>query len=97
MSGWSKLEKHIKKIDPQIPILKFFVLPEMAFSEYHTWLTEKRQDNDLESRIHKTGWEIQKAAQKADFIIINHIEENTDHLHQISKTIVDHISEFIKL
>ena len=96
MSGWFKAEKHISKINQNVFVLKFFVLPDMNFSEYKNWLIKKRNDNDLDSRLHKTGWEIQKAPKKTDFIIINHIEENTDSLTKTAQTIIDQITGLLK-
>jgi guanylate kinase len=96
MSGWSKAEKHISKINQNIFVLKIFVLPEMNFSDYQNWLVEKRNDNDLESRLHKTGWELKKAPKKADFIITNRIEKDTDSLTRTAQTIIDQLTDLLK-
>jgi len=96
MSGWSKLIKYIASLENKnILIIKFFVLPDMSFLEYINWLKEKRANEDIESRINKSGWEIKKAPIKSDFIIINHIEENTDSLTKTAKTVVDQLFKFI--
>ena len=96
MSGWSKAEKYISTNHSNIFILKIFVIPDMNFSDYKKWLIEKRSDNDLESRLNKTGWELKKAPKKSDFIIINHIEENTDSLTRTAQTIINQITDLLK-
>lgn len=96
MSGWAKTERHISKVNPNIFVLKIFILPEMNFSDYKKWLVEKRSDNDLESRLKKTGWEIKKAPKKADFIITNRIEENTNSLNLTAQTIINQITDLLK-
>ena len=96
MSGWSKAEKHISKINQNIFILKIFIIPEMNFSKYQNWLVEKRSDNDLESRLNKTGWELKKAPKKADFIITNRIEKSTDSLTKTAQTIINQITDLLK-
>lgn len=97
ISGWSKIEKYLKTIQNQNTlILKMFVLPEMNFSDYKNWLTEKRNDADLESRIHKTGWELKKAPKKSDILIINQFHEGNNSLEEISQNIIHQISEILK-
>jgi len=96
MSGWSKAEKHISKINQNIFVLKIFIIPEMNFSEYQNWLIEKRSDNDLDSRLHKTGWELKKAPKKSDFIIMNRIKKNTDSLTKTAQTIINQITDLLK-
>lgn len=96
MSGWSKTEKYISQANQNIFILKIFVLPEMNFSNYQNWLIKKRSDNDLESRLNKTGWELKKAPKKADFIISNQIKKGTDSLTKTAQTIIDQLTELLK-
>jgi len=96
MSGWSKTEKYISTKQTNIFVLKIFVIPDMNFSDYKNWLIKKRNDNDLEPRLNKTGWELKKAPQKADFIIVNHIEENTDSLTKTAQTIINQLTELLK-
>jgi len=96
MSGWSKAEKYISTKQTNVFVLKIFIIPDMNFSDYKKWLAEKRNDNDLESRLDKTGWELKKAPKKADFIIINHIEENTDSLTRTSQTIISQLTALLK-
>jgi len=93
MSGWSKLEKYIKSANPNILVIKEFIFPDMTISEYVEWLKEKRAGEDLESRINKSGWEIKKAASKADFILTNRIRENIPTLTYLAKTVINQIKE----
>lgn len=98
MSGWNKLEEYINTIkDKKILIIKAFVLPDMSFTEYIDWLKFKRANDDLNSRISKTGWELKNAPQKADFIITNRIRENSPTLTYIAKTIINQLIETAKL
>ncbi len=98
MSGWSKLEEYINTIkDKKVLIIKAFVLPDMSFAEYIDWLKYKRANDDLSSRISKTGWELKNAPQKADFIITNRIRENSPTLTYIAKTIINQLIETAKL
>lgn len=91
MSGWSKLEKYIKSKNLNTLIIKGFIMPDMSLSEYLNWLTEQRISEDLESRINKSGWEIQKAASKADIIITNRIRNNLPTLEYLAKTVINEI------
>lgn len=97
MSGWSKTEKYLKTINQSnILILKMFILPEMNFSDYQNWISKKRNDTDLESRIHKTGWEIQKAPKKTDILIINQFHPGNNSIEETSQNIIDQITEILK-
>lgn len=91
MSGWSKLEKYLKSKNLNILIIKQFIMPDMSISEYINWLTNQRLGEDLESRINKSGWEIQKAAIKADIILTNRIRENIPTLSYLAKTIINQL------
>jgi hypothetical protein len=97
MSGWSKLEKYLKSKNLNILIIKEFIMPDMSISEYIDWLTTNRLGEDLESRINKSGWEIQKAATKANLILTNRIRENVPTLNYIAKTIINQIIETANL
>jgi len=96
MSGWTKAKKHVFKINQNIFVLKIFVLPEMNFFDYQNWLIEKRNDSDLESRLHKTGWELKKAPKKSDFIITNRFEKDTDSLTKTAQTIINQLTDLLK-
>ena len=93
MSGWSKLEKYIKSQNLNVLIIKEFIMPDMSVSEYINWLTTNRLGEDLESRINKSGWEIQKAATKANIILTNRIRENIPTLNYLAKTIINQLIE----
>jgi len=96
MSGWSKTEKYLNTISQsQTLILKVFVLPDMNFSDYQKWLTEKRTNEDIDIRLAKTGWEIKKAPKKADFIVTNRIREDKKFLNLTAKAIINQIAEFL--
>lgn len=97
MSGWSKLEKYIKSKNLNVLIIKEFIMPDMSISEYVNWLTTNRLGEDLESRINKSGWEIQKAAIKADIILTNRIRENIPTLDYVAKTIINEITKIANL
>lgn len=97
MSGWSKLEKYIKSQNLNTLIIKGFIMPDMSLSEYLNWLTQQRINEDLESRINKSGWEIQKAASKADIIITNRIRDNIPTIKYLAKTIINEIIDNSKL
>jgi len=96
MSGWSKLTKYIASLkNKKILIIKAFILPDMSFLEYISWLKEKRANEDLDSRINKTGWEIKKAPVKSDFIIINQIRNDISTLTSTAQTIIDQLLDFL--
>ncbi|MCW1949398.1 MAG: hypothetical protein KIH89_003075 [Candidatus Shapirobacteria bacterium] len=97
MSGWSKLEKYIKSKKLNVLIIKEFIMPDMSVSEYISWLTNNRLGEDLESRINKSGWEIQKAATKANIILTNRIRENIPTLNYIAKTVINQLIETANL
>jgi guanylate kinase len=97
MSGWTKLEKYLKSKNKNILIIKEFIMPDMSISEYVSWLTNQRKEEDLESRINKSGWEIQKAATKADIILTNRIRENVPTLNYLAKTVINQIIEVANL
>lgn len=96
LSGWSKVEKYISHTtETKIFTLKVFVMPDMNFSQYKEWLIQKRSTNDLDSRLNKTGWEIKKAAKKADFIVTNRIRENSQSLTYTAQTIINQITKLL--
>lgn len=97
MSGWSKLEKYIKSKNLNVLIIKEFIMPDMSVSEYINWLTTNRLGEDLESRINKSGWEIQKAATKANIILTNRIRENIPTLTYLAKTVINQLIEISNL
>jgi len=97
MSGWSKLEKYIKSKNLNVLIIKEFIMPDMSVSEYINWLTANRLGEDLESRINKSGWEIQKAATKANIILTNRIRENVPTLNYVAKTVINQLIETANL
>lgn len=97
MSGWSKAEKYISTISQtNIFVLKIFVMPDMNFADYKDWLSQKRNDSDLNSRLDKTGWELKKAPKKADFIVTNRIRENSQSLTYTAQTIINQITDLLK-
>lgn len=96
ISGWSKIEKYLNTITQnEIFTLKIFVLPDMNFSEYQNWLSQKRPIEEIPSRLAKTGWELKKAPKKADFIVTNRIREDKKYLNLVAKTIINQISEVL--
>lgn len=96
MSGWSKTEKYLNTITQnQIFTIKVFVLPDMNFTEYQNWLDQKRNNEDVDIRLAKTGWEIKKAPKKADFIVSNRIREDKKYLNLTAKTIINQIAEVL--
>jgi guanylate kinase len=97
MSGWSKLEKYIKSKNLNVLIIKEFIMPDMSVSEYINWLTTNRLGEDLESRINKSGWEIQKAATKANIVVTNRIRENIPTLNYVAKTVINQLIETANL
>jgi len=97
MSGWSKLEKYLKSKNLNVLIIKEFITPDMSVSEYINWLTVNRLGEDLESRINKSGWELQKAAVKANIILTNRIRENIPTLDYLAKTVINQIIESANL
>lgn len=98
MSAWSKIEEYIKSLKNQkILIIKLFITTDMNFHEYLTWLEKKRVNDDLESRINKTGWEIKKAPEKSDIIVTNRVRENIPTVTYSAKTIINQIIESANL
>ena len=97
MSGWPRLEKYIKSKYKNALIIKEFIMPDMSISEYIEWLKTERANEDLESRINKSGWEIQKAATKANLILTNRIRENIPTLNYLAKTVINQIIELANL
>jgi guanylate kinase len=95
ISAWTTFENHIKTVtNGRIFVLKIFVLPHMSFSEYKNWLNQKR-DDDVETRLIRTSWEITKAPKKADFIVVNKIGKNKRPLKRTAKLMTDQILEFL--
>lgn len=95
LSSWSKIEKYIYNItEANILVVKIFIMPEMSFSEYKKWLAINR-DDEMESRLNKTGWEIKKAAKKSHFILINKIEKTKKSLTKTAKSTADHLLSFL--
>lgn len=97
MSGWSRLEKYVQSKYKNTLIIKEFIMPDMSVSEYVGWLTEERKQEDLESRINKSGWEIQKAATKANIILTNRIRQNVPTLNYLAKTVINQIIDSANL
>lgn len=95
MSGWSKAEKYISKINNNILIIKVFIMPDMTFYEYKDWIFNQRNDNDPESRLIKTGWELKKAPKKADFIITNRISKKNDSITLTAQTIINQLLKLL--
>ena len=93
MSGWPRLEKYIKSKDKNTLIIKEFIMPDMSVSEYVEWLKTERANENVESRINKSGWEIQKAADKANIILTNRIRKNVPTLDYLAKTVINQIIE----
>lgn len=93
MSGWSRLEKYINSKYKNTLIIKEFIMPDMSVSEYVDWLTQERKQEDLDSRINKSGWEIQEAATKANIILTNRIRQNIPTLNYLAKTVINQIIE----
>lgn len=95
MSAWSKIEKHFSKVtETKILTVKFFILPHMNFSEYKNWLYQKR-DDDVDTRLLRTAWEIKKAPKKSDFIVSNRIIENSNCLTYAAQTIINELLDFL--
>lgn len=96
LSGWSKAEKYITSTNQtNILVLKVFIMPDMNFSDYKNWLTEKRNDSELESRLNKTGWEIKKAPKKADIIVTNRIRKDIPALTYTAQSIINHLTDLL--
>ena len=95
ISAWSKMDRHLSTItETKIKTIKIFVLPHMNFSDYQNWLSQKRTD-DVDARLLRTGWEIKKAAKKADFIISNRIDENSKSLTYTAQSIINQLLDFL--
>ncbi len=94
MSAWTTLEEHVSKSDKNICVVKLFVLPHMSLNEYKLWLSEKRNDN-IKSRLQRTGWEIENAASKSDFIITNIIKKDSNCLNYTAKTVINELIDFL--
>ena len=95
MSGWSKAEKYISKTNEKVLIVKIFIMPDMTFSEYKNWIIKERKDNDPDSRLIKTGWELKKAPKKADFIVTNRFSKNNKSLTLTAKTIINQLLDLL--
>ncbi len=96
MSGWPNLIQYLNSLNKNILIIKAFILPNMDISEYLVWLVKNRGKEDIESRINKSGWELSKAPQQANFIIINRINPKIPTLTYTAKTIINLLIPFIK-
>lgn len=91
MSGWSRLEKYLQSKKLKLLIIKGFIMPDMSISEYLNWLTCQRLKEDLESRIRKSGWEIQQAASKADIILTNRIREDSPTINYLARSVINYL------
>jgi len=92
MSAWPKLETYIKKnfSNKQKPfILKIFVMPEILYSQYRQWLSDKRQD--IQARLERTAWELSVAPTKSDIIITNKITEKSSALKWQAQALTNQI------
>ena len=96
MSGWSKLEKHLSTLNGNFLIIKAFVLPHMNLSEYLKWVDQNRGNEEIKSRINKSGWELKIAPKKVDFLVTNRINTNIPTLTYSAKTIINTLIPFIK-
>lgn len=96
MSGWDNLEHYISSLNKNILIVKAFILPNMNLSQYLKWLTENRGNEEITSRINKSGWELKTVPKKVDFIIINRIKSDIDTLTITSETIINLLTNFLK-
>lgn len=95
MSGWQKLEKYIISQNKDILILKAFVLPHMDINQYIKWLVQNRGEEDIKSRINKSGWELKTAPKKIDFIVSNRINPNISTLTYSAKSIINYLLQFL--
>jgi len=95
MSGWEKFEKYIFSQNKNILIIKAFILPHMDIHQYLKWLIQNRGNEEIESRINKSGWEIKTAPKKADFIISNRIKSNSLNLTYSTKTLINSLIPFL--
>jgi len=96
MSGWARLEKYLVSLNKNILVIKSFVLPNMTISEYLTWLVENRGKEEINSRINKSGWELNTAPKKVDFFIINRINSNLPTLTYTAKTTINFLIPYLK-
>lgn len=96
MSGWPKIEKYLFSLNQDIILIKAFILPYMKISQYLKWLVKNRGNEEIESRISKSGWELKIAPQKTDLIISNRIENNIPTLTYTAKTTINLLSSFLK-
>ena len=96
MSGWKKLEEYIFSLDKNILIIRSFVLPYMTLTNYLEWLIQNRINDEITSRINKSGWEIKIAPTMADFFISNRINSSIPTLTYSAKTIVNLLISFLK-
>lgn len=96
MSGWPKLEQYLYSLNKNILIIKAFVLPHMRLAQYLQWLVQNRGNEDIESRINKSGWELKTAPKKVDFIISNRISTQIPTLTYTAKTTINSLIPFFK-
>lgn len=95
MSGWEKFEKYISSLNKKILVIKAFILPHMDSHQYLKWLIQNRGNEDIESRINKSGWELKTAPKKVDFIVSNRIKTNSLTLNFSAKTIINFLIPFL--
>ena len=95
MTAWPKVSKFIEQDVKDKPfILKVFVMPHMKYNRYaNEWLTDQRQDYD--ARMSRTLWELDKAPQKANLLISNHIDKITPFLEWQTKSLLRLIWEVL--
>lgn len=96
MSGWPKLEQYLYSLNKNILIIKAFVLPHMTLSQYLQWLIQNRGEEEIDSRVNKSGWELKIAPKQVNFFISNRINPKIPTLTYTAKTIVNLIIPFIK-
>lgn len=97
MSGWEKLEEYLFSLNKNILLIKSFVLPHMTLTNYLEWLTKNRDNDEITSRINKSGWEIKIAPRMVDFFISNRINPDVPTLTYTAKTIINFLLPFLKL
>jgi len=69
VGGWERVSRFAQKYS-NIPIISTFILPNRKYEDYKEFLLDQRK-NEFNKRLSKAGWELERAADLSDIIIIN--------------------------
>lgn len=101
-SGWAQIERFVATLPPQDrpKILEVFLLPGMSAEEYYvkwnggpSWLKRNRPE-DYGERSIRAAAEIYFASQRAEFLLVNPINEGEEALPRVAQSLAETIQKY---